>query len=107
MFFIEDIRILYEKRAVELTQHFIKRIRERGIKLNEIRTAIMNGEIIEQYLDDYPNPSVLILGHIDENKPLHIAVGIDDEAIWLITAYTPTLDIWEADYKTRKEDDSL
>jgi DNA-binding transcriptional MerR regulator len=103
MFLIEDIQVMYERKAVELTQHFIKRLRERGIKLKNIKTAIMNGEIIEQYLDDYPNPSVLILGYIDGNKPLHVVVGMDDEILWLITVYSPSLDVWETDYKTRKD----
>jgi hypothetical protein len=102
MIFIEDIQILYGKRAVELTQHFITRLKERDIKLEDIGTVILNGEIIEQYLDDYPNPSVLILGYNNESKPLHVVVGMDDDMLWLVTVYSPTLDIWEADYKTRK-----
>ena len=40
--------------------------------------AIQSGEIIEQDLKDIPNPSVLIHGYARENKPLHVAVGIDD-----------------------------
>jgi hypothetical protein len=91
---------MYAKRAVELTEHFIGRIRERGIGLSDVKTAIMSGEIIEQSLDDYPNPSILILGVT--GKPLHIAIGVGDDLLWLITAYYPTLDIWESDYKTRK-----
>jgi hypothetical protein len=37
--------------------------------------------------------------------PLHVAVGVDDDRLWLITAYYPTLDIWESDYCTKKEAD--
>ena len=93
---IETIRVLYAKRAVEVTQHFHERI-----KHADIANAIMNGEIIEQCLADYPNPSVLILGQDRDDKPLHIAVGVDDDRLWMITSYYPTLDIWEADYRTR------
>ena len=102
MYDIESIQALYIERAVELTQHFHNRIKERCIKHAEIKSAIMDGEIIEQCLDDLPNPSVLILGYTQDNRPLHIAVGMDDDKLWLITAYYPTLAIWEADYKTRK-----
>ena len=104
MFDIETIQAMYSKRAVEVTQHFHNRIKERGIKHSDIAKAIMSGEIIEQILDDYPRPSILLLGHDKDNKPLHIAIGIDDNRLWLITAYYPTLDIWETDYKTRTEE---
>ena len=105
MYDIESIRAMYTNRAVEPTQHFHNRIKERLIKHADIRSAIMNGEIIEQYLDDYPNPSVLILGYTRDNGPLHVAVGMADNKLWLITAYFPTLDIWEADFKTKKAAD--
>ena len=105
MYDIESIQTLYVKRAVEPTKHFHERIIERRIKHADIKNAIMSGVIIEQCLDDLPNPSVLILGYCRDKKPLHIAVGVDDDRLWLITAYFPTLDMWETDYKTRKVDD--
>jgi len=103
MFDIESIQALYSGGVVELTQHFHNRIKERGIKYADIRVAVESGEIIEQCQDDFPNPSVLILGQARDGKPLHVAVGVDDDRLWLITAYYPNLDIWEMDYRTRKE----
>jgi len=103
MYDIESIQVLFSGRAVEVTRHFHDRIKERNIKYSDIRNAIANGEIIEQSLDDFPNPSVLISGKTPNNKPLHVSVGVDDDRLWLITSYYPTLDIWETDYKTRKE----
>ena len=105
MFDIESIRAMYIGRAVELTQHFHNRIKERGIKYADVKNAIEKGEIIEQILDDYPNPSVLILGLAHDGTPIHVAVGVDDDRIWLITAYFPTTDIWETDLRTRKKVD--
>ena len=105
MYDIETIQAMYLGRAVELTQHFHNRVKERLIKYADVRNAITGGEIIEQCLNDDPNPSVLILGYDCGGKPLHIAIGVDDNKLWLITAYTPTLDLWESDFKTRKEFD--
>ena len=102
MYDIESIQAMYQKHAVEATQHFHERIKERSIKYADIKSAMADGEIIEQCLEDLPNPSVLILGYCRDNKPIHIAVGVDDDKLWLITAYYPTLDMWEVDYKTRK-----
>jgi hypothetical protein len=74
---------------------------ERGITFSSVKSGIMSGDIIEDYPTDYPNPSVLILGNLT-NIPIHIVVGIGKGTIQIITAYNPSLDIWETDLKTRK-----
>ena len=60
-------------------------------------------EIIEQYPDDYPYPSCLILGMSIEDKYLHVVIGNHESDLFLITAYFPSFDKWESDFKTRKE----
>ena len=105
MYDIETIRAMYSGHAVEITQHFHNRLKERSIKYVDVKVAMLSGEIIEQVLDDYPNPSVLILGNNRDGEPLHIAVGVDDDRLWLLTVYHPTLEVWENDYKTRKGSD--
>ena len=99
---VESIQVLYENHAVEYSQHFRIRMKERNIKFADIKIAIQSGEIIEQDLQDVPNPSVLILGYARDNKPIHIVVGMDDAKLILITAYFPMPTLWEADNKTRK-----
>jgi uncharacterized DUF497 family protein len=105
MYDIESIQVLYLNHAVEYSQHFRIRMKERNIKFADVKMAMQNGEIIEQNLQDYPNPSVLVLGFACDNKPLHVAIGINDDKLVLITAYFPNLAIWELDYKTRRADD--
>ena len=107
MYDIESIQAMYLKRAVVATRHFHDRIKERGIKYADVRNAIIDGEIIEQVLNDVPNPSVLIFGFCCDGKPLHVAVGVDDDKLWLITAYFPTPEMWETDLKTRKETEQV
>ena len=102
MYDIENIQVMYSKYAVEYSQHFRGRMKERNIKYADVRMAILNGEIIEQDLNDVPNPSVLILGYVREGKALHVAVGVDDVSLVLITVYFPALTLWEDDFKTRK-----
>jgi len=58
--------------------------------------------IVEEYPEAYPNPCTLILNFLTDSKPLHVVAGTDGNYLWLITAYYPTLDKWESDYKTRK-----
>lgn len=83
--------------------HSLKRMRERQINMTDFKSAIMTGDIIEQYPNDRPLPSCLILGQSIANKPLHDVLGTDDDYIYAITAYYPSKTEWEDDFKTRKE----
>ncbi len=74
---------------------------ERGIQFTDILNVIEQGEIIEDYEEDYPFPSCLILGE-SKDKKIHIVVSINEGMIYLITAYIPDPLKWENDLKTRK-----
>ena len=99
---IERIRSLCSDETIAITNHAGDRLRERGIKYDDVKMAIMNGTIIEDYPNDYPHPSVLMLGYTEQKKPLHIVVGIGGNTLQIITAYYPSFNKWENDYKTRK-----
>ena len=101
---ISSIRQYYSEDAVIITLHAAEKLRERGIKAKEIRTAVSNGEIIEQYPGDFPYASCLILGYTSSKKPLHIVMSDEGTASRIITAYYPDEKRWSADYKTRKEE---
>ena len=102
MYSIDDFRKINKPENMLLTQHSRKRLLERGIGIQDISTAIEDGEIIEDYPDDYPFPSCLILGSSNE-KVIHLVASINESIIYLITAYIPNPEQWEADWKTRKE----
>jgi hypothetical protein len=106
MYDIKSIQSLFDGNAVKYTEHFKLRRKERNIKHRDIKHTLLSGEIIGQYPDDTPLPSILVFGHTNDGEPLHVVVGVDDDKIWIITAYYPTLDIWENDYKTKKADDA-
>lgn len=87
------------------TEHVEKRMMQRGISRNDVKRCIMNGEIIENYPDDYPYPSCLIFGQIEGDKILHVVVSISDgvpKILNVITAYFPNDRKFEADMKTRR-----
>jgi len=100
---ITIIRQLCAAHKVEWTIHFSKRLLQRSISAFEEETSISNGAIIENYPDDYPYPSCLLMGKTDDDRVLHIVCAIYDAKLWIITAYEPNLIEWEADYQTRKD----
>ncbi len=80
----------------------MQRMIQRGITRQDVKDAIPEGEIIEEYPDDYPYPSCLISG----NNRLHVVCGIGEGWLWIITAYYPAEDKWEPDLKTRRRTES-
>lgn len=99
---INRIQHLCSKNSIQWSLHALKRMRKRKITSDEVINCIQNGEIIEEYPDDRPLPSCLVLGMADK-RILHIVVGCGDEYISIITAYEPDITEWEPDFKTRKE----
>ena len=69
----------------------------------DVLNALLNGEIIEEYKDDYPYPSCLVFGMTIDNKVIHVVCGVNEIEVWIITAYYPDNIKWEDDLKTRKE----
>ena len=102
MYHIEQFKALNKPENMVLTQHSRKRFSERGIKIQDIINAIETGQIIEDYPEDFPFPSCLILGKGGETT-IHIVASINYDMIYLITAYIPDSDKWEDDFKIRKE----
>ena len=99
---IERLQWYYDNDRVFITAHAAERFRQRGIKVKDIRNAVKTGEIIEQYPEDYPYPSCLLLGLSVKAQPLHVVMSDEGNASRIITAYFPDVDKWESDLKTRK-----
>ena len=99
---ITDLQKLCENGSIRWTGHILKRLMQRGIFQASVVQAIRSGEIIEQYPNDYPYPSCLLLGTTEAGEALHIVCGIGEGEVWMITAYHPDPDEWESDLKTRR-----
>ena len=100
---INMIKQLVISKKIRWTEHVIIRLLQRKISQEDIKIALLNGEIIENYEDDYPYPSCLVYGENLDKEVLHIVCGSNGEELWIITAYYPDNKEWEKDKKTRKE----
>jgi uncharacterized DUF497 family protein len=85
-----------------MTKHANTRLHERGISIEDIKLAILSGEIIRQYEDDKPFPSCLLLGKAENEELIHVVASIDSDTLYIITAYRPDLIEWEDDLKTKR-----
>src|SRR4030042_730356 len=101
---LEDIRRRVESGNYWFTIHGFERCVERSIAPEEMKYAIMHGEIIEEYPEDKYGPSCLILGKARNGKILHVHCSIDP--VWIVTAYDPALnpDGWDPEFKKRRRE---
>ena len=60
---LEIYQKLCSESKVLWTQHCLQRMQERDISRADVKNGIATGEIIEDYPEDYPNPSCLIFGY--------------------------------------------
>lgn len=100
---INIIKQLIKDEKIRWTNHIVVRLLQRNITQDDVLNTLLNGEIIEEYENDYPYPSCLVYGISLNNKILHVVCGSNEEELWIITAYYPDNIEWENDLKTRKE----
>jgi hypothetical protein len=89
-------------RQLAFRVHALERMFERRITVEDVRSVIADGEVIQSYPDDRPYPSRLVLGWRG-TRPIHAVVAEDSEADTLIvvTAYEPDPVQWDAGFKRK------
>jgi hypothetical protein len=82
--------------------HAVQRMFERKITADEVRYALETGVVIEEYPDDAPYPSRLILGCY-KGRIIHVvaADNILDGEIIVVTVYEPNPSEWDSECKKR------
>ena len=84
----EDIKRQVETGQYLYSQHADEERIEDDLTFSQIKKALLNGEIIEQYPDTGRGESCLVLGYADD-LPIHIVCGRRNVKLVLITVYIP------------------
>jgi len=84
--------------------HAIQRMFERRISRSQVRRALEEGQVIEDYQDDMPYPSRLVL-YWNESVPLHVVAARNQEEgeTIVITVYEPDPQKWDSDFRRRRK----
>ena len=97
---IKSIAQKIQRAEYEISFHAQTEAHAEGITIFDLKAAISNGEILENYPDDPRGPSCLVLGY-SRDKPIHIICGCTPtEWVRIITTYVPRLPKW-TDERTR------
>jgi len=88
---------------IEWRRHALERMLQRGIYRDEVKEALLEGEIIEKYETDVPFESALFFH--SKAKTLHVVASLDEanKILYVITAYEPDIAHFEDDLKTRRK----
>lgn len=94
----------FEYESILIKDHAAMRMLYRNISKTELYELIKNGEVIEDYSDDYPFPSKLIFKVIG-GRPLHAVIAFDyhSKTLIIVTVYEPDSERFEPDFKTRRK----
>ena len=100
---LKTFRKIIREGRISWRKHALKRLAERGIAQKDVLAVLLSGKRIEDYPDDEPYPSALFLEFVS-SKPLHVLAAFDEINLvpYIITAYEPSLDVFEKDYMTRR-----
>ena len=91
-----------ESEQFEFSKHAVDQSIIRRISVEEVRVAILNGEVIEDYPNDKYGPTCLIFGRKKAGRPLHVQCSYPSRSlIKIVTLYEPNPANW-IDFKKRK-----
>ena len=75
------------------------------IRDQEVYEAAVECTIVEEYPDDLPYPSVLVLGRTRETRPVHVvcAYAAQEDQLVVITVYEPDPNRWDEEFGRRRK----
>jgi hypothetical protein len=90
---LERIKRFAEEDNFVISNHARVRMFQRNVSTDDIKEIVIKGEIIEEYIDDEPCPSALMLGFLG-NIPYHVVVAECEDHVRIVTVYIPEEDKW-------------
>lgn len=102
MSIVVEIQEKFVKEQFEFSRHALDRTILRMISVREIREAIQQAELLEDYPDDKYGPSCLLLGFTQGGRALHIQCSYPSRPlVKIITVYEPDAAEW-LNFQVRK-----
>ncbi len=101
--FKEEVLAAFHKEVL-FTSHALHQMNlpERMITKQEVKETVLYGEIIEDYLHDIRGHSCLFMRAVSLNRIIHVVCSPKKDYLTIVSAYVPSSEKWESDWKTRK-----
>jgi hypothetical protein len=96
---------MYNNRMTKILYraHAVQRMFEREIAPVKVRRALEAEDVIEDYSNEMPEPSRLMMG-FQGKRPFHVVTSENPETdeITVVTVYLPDPNKWKKDFRSRK-----
>ncbi len=83
-----------QAKRLELTLHATQEAHAEGISADEIRQALINGQVLEDYPEHRRGACCLIYGDTNAGRPIHVVCTSQRKPVLIITVYEPKLPKW-------------
>ena len=103
---LRRIQALVSRGEYRVSQHGFHELVADDILTDDVLASTGSAVVIEDYPDSRKEPSVLVLQHDAEGRPIHVMWGIpkvNGTPAVLVTAYRPAPDRWSHDFLKRKK----
>jgi len=87
-----------------VSRHGFRELAADDIVAEDALVGVENAFVVEDYPDSRKEPSVLVLQHDRDGRPIHVMWGVPINAgrpAILVTAYRPAPERWSKDFKRR------
>ena len=91
---LERIRTQAETDQIRITIHAQQEMVDEDISLDQVRQAIANGRILENYPQHRRGPCCLVNGRTESDRPLHVVCTTAQPVLIIITTYEPKPPKW-------------
>jgi hypothetical protein len=100
---IEEIRQKIADEQFEFSKHAVDQSILRQIQVREVREAVSNGQVIEDYPTDKYSPSCLICGVTQAQRVIHVQCSYPSRPLLkIITLYEPDPQRWNRNFTQRR-----
>ena len=102
---IEGIISAIRNNRIRISDHADEETQADQLSFDEVFHSVFQGEIIEDYPDDWPYPSCLVYVNTFRGEPVHSVGAYNESSNWaaLITVYRPDPARW-IDWRTRRSE---
>ena len=100
---IEKIRQNVRNGFYDVSKHAEEERRKDLLEVEDVKRAIFDGKIIEDYPNDPRGPSCLILGW-NRGVPIHVVCGeYPSGRTVIVTVYKPDDNLWDENFEKRRK----
>lgn len=109
-FGLETLRQCLAEGRIEWRKQTLRQLARLHICQTDALSVLHTGAVVPDFTDGLPFSRIIVLGWVPyafgwaESHPLHVVAHCDvaKKRVYIITVYEPSLDGFEADFKTRK-----